>query len=439
MKLAIISDTHFGDDTSQLATTAGLNRPVFALFAAAAGERNDYLVLLGDIFDFSVADYAKAYQIAKNFFVAVKQANLAREIVYLPGNHDFSFWHIVMHQANVINRIAAGLTPKRRWVVPAVLDARPDTADPEVTLVGVDVNRARAKGRADEPKYGGLFLDRLSGARRADRLVFNIAFPNLYVIAPGGETTLLTHGQYFDPYWSFTMTLAREILKSDLALGGGPDPDVEDIVAVNFPLNELASAGLGQAGPLTANVREIQAMAKAGRTRDLEVYLHRARDYADRSITFPGWWGAVKERISDECLNGARDAVLDIVRRSGQDQGPRGNESFLRDPSVRANLRTYLRAGQLEMRSLREQHRLDVPDVTRLVFGHTHIPTPIGPTAEGPASPVIRFECTGKTIAVHNTGGWLRSEAETAAGRPIGASIIRFDSEALTRWSSVEL
>lgn len=50
----------------------------------------DYLVLLGDIIDLSVASYEDAYRDARAFFAALQRDGLAREVVYVPGNHDFA-------------------------------------------------------------------------------------------------------------------------------------------------------------------------------------------------------------------------------------------------------------------------------------------------------------------------------------------------------------
>ena len=62
MKLAFISDTHFGDEMCTLVDHANLGPgQKFDSFASAAGRGNDFLVLLGDIFDFSIAPYEDVY------------------------------------------------------------------------------------------------------------------------------------------------------------------------------------------------------------------------------------------------------------------------------------------------------------------------------------------------------------------------------------------
>ena len=57
MRLVVISDTHFGDPMGTLIVeNNGSYKPgeKFEQFSKAAGKNNDYLVLLGDIFDFSL-------------------------------------------------------------------------------------------------------------------------------------------------------------------------------------------------------------------------------------------------------------------------------------------------------------------------------------------------------------------------------------------------
>jgi hypothetical protein len=501
MKLAVISDTHFGDDTSRLATTAGLDASGFDRFAAAAGTGNDYLVLLGDVFDFSIAGYAKTYEVARTFFTAVRRARLAREVIYLPGNHDFTSWHLVVHQANVINPIVTGGAPRLRWTVPGLLDARPG-ADPELALVGVEPRMPRRPG---DPKYGGLFLDYLSGIAPQDRLPFNVAFPNLYLIESDGQATLMTHGQYFDPYWSLTLTLSRAVLNGDLVLGGGigsgadgsaggsagadgsgpgadrsgtpthRSPTIDDIVTVNFPLNELASSGLGQAGPLTDNIRRIQVDAKSGDLTRIRRYVERARDFADRSLTFTGPLAAVKELVSDTCLDQVAEAILEAVKSASERRGTRENGAWLAQPTVRANLVTYLEACLLETRAIEERTGRRIPNLTKLIFGHTHVTTAIGPApgavavadgwAQAIAAPIplrmgttklaplpsgtggtatvkpvpIPFGTAGDAVRAYNTGGWLQTEQERAEGRPIGAAVFRFDSSTAERWWAVKM
>ena len=112
MRIAVISDTHFGDEHC---TLVGVDRqgtpeigPAYRAFKNAVGHA-DYLILLGDIFDFSVTSYENAYEQAKIFFKKVQEDNLVKQLIYIPGNHDYDIWHTVEHQVNVINQLFAGV------------------------------------------------------------------------------------------------------------------------------------------------------------------------------------------------------------------------------------------------------------------------------------------------------------------------------------------
>jgi DNA repair exonuclease SbcCD nuclease subunit len=90
MKFAIISDTHFGDDNCTLVSTENdkvTEGPKYVDFKKAAGTGNKYLILAGDILDFSIASYEKAYRYGQFFFQKVKDDDIADEMIYLAGNH----------------------------------------------------------------------------------------------------------------------------------------------------------------------------------------------------------------------------------------------------------------------------------------------------------------------------------------------------------------
>ena len=83
MRLAFISDTHFGDEMCTLVDHDTLAKgPKWDDFAEASGTQNDFLVLLGDIFDLSIASYEDAYRHARAFFKFVKRHRIAKNIIY---------------------------------------------------------------------------------------------------------------------------------------------------------------------------------------------------------------------------------------------------------------------------------------------------------------------------------------------------------------------
>lgn len=428
MRAVVISDTHFGDPASTLARRQGdsICCPRFGDFVDAAGQQNDFLVLLGDIFDFSVSDYADAYAIGAAFFERVGAARVAKEIVFVPGNHDFGFWNIALHEANVINQIGNKQPPKKRWTIPGVLDARTGTATPGLTLASVKPQTVPGK-----PKYGGLFLDQLTvpPGTGAAPITVNVAFPNVYVVDDTGQTTLLTHGHYFEEYWAYTLHFARRVLGRDLLLKNG-DPDTSELVSVNFPLNELASTGLGQSGPLTAVVRKIQSDLRDGKLERVKVYLAAARKYLDDDLLEFGRGGCLKEFLSDRCLGAAIDSLVEALEGFKESPDARNDPGFLDDPQVRANVNEFLRASMLELKDLSSTYDLSIPPVAAVLFGHTHRSIP----ATAPLGHV--FATTGNVLSLYNTGGWLQSGSVTKPD----AAVFVYDSAAPgPKWRSIRV
>ena len=427
MKLAVISDVHFGDPCSSLAAIKGGGVPelgrTFEPFAEAAGKSNDFLVLMGDIFDFSVSDYATAYAIASIFFAEVNRRGIAREILYIPGNHDFSCWNIALHEINVINQVKAGQLPKMRWTIPAVLDPRQCGHGSPLTLVGVGQREplSTKHGR----KYGGLFLDQFTVPPGSDLqpMTVNVAYPNAYVCDSEGAT-LLTHGHYFESYWSMTLSIVQRILGQDLVLSPGC-VDLEALVSVNFPLNELASAGVGQAGPLTDVVRQIVADLRTGNVKREEQYVNAAFDYLDDEVFVFGPWGFLKEFLTDAFIGICRTAVLGTLRIQKALPHARNNRHFLENAGVRANLDLFLRACSVELANIRKSG-IDVPNVRSMIFGHTHESIP----SSTPISHL--YPDTENLLSICNTGGWL----ESTPGSPIDAAVFTYDSERSERWLS---
>jgi hypothetical protein len=228
--------------------------------------RVDLLVLLGDIIDLSIASYEDAFRAARAFFRLVAGDGLAREVLYVPGNHDFEIWHTVEYQVNVIRQIEKGRSPRPfRRAVPAVLDERPAGAR-KLVLPDVAAHPERPPLGSD---YGGLFLDHLAP------LVFLFAYPNLYVVGEDGECVLITHGHYFERYWTLLGDLALRFAADDLGLDDPDRPSLRDLVGMNLPFNHLGSAGIGQAQPLTRLARTLQLEVSRGSTDRLEKYLDR--------------------------------------------------------------------------------------------------------------------------------------------------------------------
>jgi predicted phosphodiesterase len=397
VRIAVISDTHFGDPLCTL-VSAGLRDspavgPAYEAFARAVGPV-DYLVLLGDIIDFSVASYAEAYRHARCFFLKLRDDGLAREIIYVPGNHDFDVWHTVEHQVNVINRLQQGQLPRAfKRSVPAVIDDRRPVE--KFLLPDVVPKRDRAE---PEAHYGNLFFDAITleaseGEPGGERLTFNFAYPNLYLVTDEGASLLLTHGHYFEAFWSFAAEWTALLALDDLELESGSELSLREVVGINLPLHQLACTGIGQARPLSELARKIQVEVTAGRTDRLKKYFARL----EGSILANPSLGWARRRIAALAVRWAKRKLLSLV---GSLERSRYSREFLKRPEVRERFRQYYRYSLAEIDRLRSEHGLDIPPPGHVVFGHTHQPIPW--EAEELADVV-----DGQPVRFSNTGGWI--------------------------------
>ncbi len=305
MKLAITSDTHLGDPYCSLVEWNGNDYregPKYKEFKEAAGTGNDYLILLGDILDFSVTSYENAYRAGKVFFTLIQKDKIADQIIYVPGNHDYDIWNIVENEVNIIHQIKNGRIPRKfRTAVPGILDDRTNTDTPGLTLPGV------GKRSDGSYTYGGLFLDHITD----EPSHFIFCYPNLYLATDEG-TILMTHGHYLDNYWSLLSKWAPIIFGSDLKLG--TKMDIQEMVGMNFPFNQLACSGVGQAGILSEILSEVQQQIKEGKIEKTRQYLDNLDDYLDDNVfDYRKWYQFINEAASDIASNKAKKLILDKI------------------------------------------------------------------------------------------------------------------------------
>jgi hypothetical protein len=137
MKLAFISDTHVGEEMCTLEDHHTLGPGAkFDAFAKAEGRGNDFLVMLGDIFDFSIAPHEALHPRAKALFRLVRRRGIARNIVSMPGNHDFDTWPASGLSRAVVWSSSWGLTREPGTL--SVPEEVPDTPSSPLPLPDAD-------------------------------------------------------------------------------------------------------------------------------------------------------------------------------------------------------------------------------------------------------------------------------------------------------------
>ena len=389
MKLAIISDTHLGDPLCSLVKKDGDNYIEgikYNEFCEAAGTNNDYLILLGDILDFSVTTYENAYRAGKTFFSLVQRDKIAEQIIYVPGNHDYDIWNIVENEVNIIHQIKNGKIPRKfRTAVPGILDDRTNTETPGLTLPGV------GKRSDGSYTYGGLFLDHITD----EPSHFIFCYPNLYLATDEG-TILMTHGHYLDSYWSLLSKWAPIIFGNDLKLG--TKMDIREMVGMNFPLNQLACSGVGQAGILSEMLSELQQQIKRGEVTKTKQYLDNLDNYLDDNVfDYRKWYQFLNEAASDLASNKAKNLILDKISSATK---VRYSKEYFQLPEVQDRFIDYYNACLAEVEELSNLYNINISAPDKIIFGHTHESISI-------ESPISLSLINGDSVKLFNTGGWL--------------------------------
>lgn len=428
MKLAIISDTHLGAELCTLVEKSGdkyIPGPKFQALMDGAGTENTYIILLGDILDFSVASYENAYSAAKTFFTLIKEHNIADQIIYVPGNHDYDIWGVVEYEANIIYQLNNCRLPRKfRMAAPGILDDRKDSEHPGLSLPGVE---RRTDGHY---RYGGLFLDSITRKQNDNKdngdSHFIFAYPNLYLITED-ESFLMTHGQYFEVYWQLLSEFAPEIFKGDLEIG--KEVDIREFVSLNFPFNQLACTGVGQAGVLSKAISNLQLQVNKGEVEKAKEYLNNLDDYIDENVfDFHHWYQFLNEMCTDLISNKLKSKLIDLI--SSQKE-TRFDKEFWKDPGVIKRVQNYYSACRAEINNLNTNYKASLPYPRVLIAGHTHDPI----SWNSPDAPKIQIS-PGTGLKVYNTGGWLW-KIDGQSKVLCGAEIFKYESG--TGFSSVSI
>jgi len=404
MKIVITSDTHFGDETSQLAAIDSSGNPTlgpkYHEFIEACGTNNDYLIMLGDVIDVAIEDYKDAYNVAKVFFKQVAKDEITKRILYVPGNHDYDLWHTVEYQTNIIKRIT-DQTKKDislfKMSVPAVLDDRAGRTGQEIFLANVT-------RRTDAQKpYGGLFLDFLADKE----LEFYIAFPNVYLITDQEECILMTHGQYFQLFWSLLSEWVPPIFGKELDIGE-PPLTIKNMAHLNFPLSQLSSSGVGQAGPLSDVIRDIQYEFKANRSKKIMGYVNNLENGLEKDIFQFIWYNPFHWLIKIVIYFAKRGLKRWIEKRP--DASPRQDENWEYNPDTHRKMINYYKSSNAEIESLNNENGLKIPvNPKMIIFGHSH--RPIG-MKDSKRLVIQPFNDQSLNVTMFNTGGWLEEGSE---------------------------
>ncbi|MCX8030849.1 MAG: metallophosphoesterase [Thermodesulfovibrionales bacterium] len=382
MKIGIISDVHLGDSNCKLIkdgkVTLKYNEFKNTVFRFTKGDSLDYLVLNGDILDFSINSFEESCISAKPFFQALQRDKLTKELIYIPGNHDKHIWDAVEWETNVIRRLKEHKDPRPfRRTQPGYIDYVINTP---LVLQGV----SRVTGT---DHYGTLYLEGLFELNKT--LPINIVYPNLY-IKTKEDVYLITHGHMLELAW----VLLSEILCSEPELVG--KKGVRELEEYNIPLTSMICTAVGQAGAVSRLFYKIQREAKVGRTDRLKKLLDNILPKLDNLLELP-WYA---ELLDNALLMAIRQFALSIA---GDISDARYDKQFYLKDSIKSRFMRFLVA------SFSQAEELGIGFPNKIIFGHTHEPR----SYNDPMEVAVSVLKDGK-LYLYNTGGWLDEKGKSA-------------------------
>ncbi len=379
MTIAIISDTHIGDSASRLVDKKGIfsqKLPAYGklkkgILEFTNGSPLKYLVLNGDVMDFSINSIDQSISIAQPFFKQISRDKLTEHIIYIPGNHDKQVWDGIQWDTSIIGNLSEYYLPKPfKRIQPVHIPAKGD-----IKLEGIKKDK---KG-----KYGNLFLKGLFGDPDNNPTII-LAYPNLYIERKDNPTIIVTHGHMFETAW---------VLLSDLFHGVSGLPDeigLKELEEWNVPITSMICTGVGSGGDVSRLFYKIQRQLYEKNTKLLSRTLDRVLPRLKNEFGFP-WYKKIL--IPDWLIKKI------IISTASKTEDPRSLEKYFDfDKKKVEHFKNFFRATKNELK------RLKLPDSNTIIFGHTHYPY----SAREPYSPKILPELT-----FYNTGGWLKeSKAE---------------------------
>ncbi len=422
MKLAVVSDIHFGDSECSLVSKQKgqwtLNQAYYDKFLDCLKDQSDqigsyqYLLMLGDIFDLAVSNDDNTFKAAKPFFQRLKADNLFQEILVTIGNHDHDLWSNLQYENCIVKKLRAHEDPvSRNWTIPLLIDNR----NHDLAL--------------SDTGYCNSFIDDLTEPATK----FRVVAPNIYLV-DNQKTILFTHGQYFDAPWSFLGQLSKIMFRKDLDII--PLTRMQHILGDNFMTNQLICSGLGQAEVnFTQIIQNLEhdfknhrygkvieyiwnLLVTEGIEKDLMIiFLVVVNAYflnkilsCDRSVT--------PEHFEEYVLSGLESKIAPGMDMGDHKKMIKEAFSYLKNhldtSPAKQNERVmnYYTASLAELRDMTP----GVDSIDYIIFGHTHDPKP----------------WTGKKInwsdfdesTAPNTGAWLHKGNKGFCG----ANVFVYDS-----------
>jgi len=374
MSVAITSDIHLGNPDSRLSDGTDFYPYGFykdfreAIFSFTGTEPLEALILNGDILDFSINSFEKSIHIGRHFFQQLYADKIAREIIYIPGNHDKQIWDGTEWDSRIIKKLNEYSDPEEfRHYQSGAVNLKNSPI--------IDLDKVK---RGPDNTYGNIYLKGLFKSKE-ESLPVNIVYPNLYIITEK-DSIIVTHGHMIEPAW---VILSELLYGLDKYLPG--NINMSRLEAWNVPVTASICTGIGQAKEVSDLIRLIAEQAYNKRTEALSDLLdHFARKALNKTK------GAYKYFLEHVVFKYGKKKILDIAVNI---EKSRFNEEKLKSDIAQKRLVTFYNS------TLAIMDELKLPKPNKFIYGHTHLATP--------ASKPFKLPALTGDLNYYNTGGWL--------------------------------
>ncbi len=391
MKIGIISDTHFGDnnckliENNKLTTVYDAFRDEVIKFLGGSSGRLNYLVLNGDILDFSINSFDDSCRKARHFFDAIERDNLTEKIILIPGNHDKYIWDVVEWERHVIMKMQKHEYPETfTRTQPALIDINKNS---------LELPYVNPKPGTSE--FGGLFLEGFFSNSKSNIGII-VVYPNLYIKA-SDNTYIVSHGHMLESAWVLLSELMGDYpsvsKKTNNHIG------LRELEELNKPLSDMICSSIGQGGPVSDVFYKIQVEAKNGKVDELKNLLNSLHSKLDDLIELP-WYA---EGLDNALFLAIKKMAFAIIEKG---KNSRYDKDFYHHQSVRDRFAKFYKAS---CEQVQDVFHLNPPN--RLIFGHTHEPIDANkPMIINPETlPQVDFSSIkNQELFLYNSGGWLK-------------------------------
>ena len=216
----------------------------------------------------------------------------------------------------------------------------------------------------------------------------------------------MTHGQYFQLFWSLLSEYSPPTFDNDLDIGE-PPLTIKNLAHLNFPLSQLSSSGVGQAGPLSGVIRDIQYEFKAHKSTKIMGYVNNLEKILEKYTFKFNWYNALHWLIKI-CIYLAKRGLKKWIEKRPE-TSPRKDVNWEYKPDTHRKMINFYKSSNEEIESLNKEYNLNIPaNPKRIIFGHSHRPIGIKESNKLVIQP---FKGQILSVPMFNTGGWLEEES----------------------------